>query len=99
MYILFDVYSRPSRGNNALTPMASSSSNLSETVDRARSAATMASSQGGSSEVLDNVARPPIWCRNRSPKPGSTTPRLLQADTGRTIEQVYTLIHFFLEVF
>ena len=51
----------------------------------------MASNQGGSSEVLDNVARPPIWCRNRSPKPGSTTPRLLQADTGRTIEQVLLL--------
>ena len=73
--------------------MASSNSNLSERIDRAQSVANMTSNQGGSSEVSESTGRPPIWCRNRSPKPGTSTPQqLLPADTGRTIEQVVFIL-------
>ena len=79
--------SRPSRGR-VLTSM-SSSSNLSERLDRAQSASNMTSSQGSSEAMMETTgSRPPIWSRShtRSPKPGSNNSMV--ADTGRTIEQV-----------
>ena len=78
---------RPSRGR-VLTSM-SSSSNLSERLDRAQSASNMTSSQGSSEAMMETTgSRPPIWSRShtRSPKPGSNNSMV--ADTGRTIEQV-----------
>ena len=47
----------------------------------------MTVNQGASSEAMESIGRPPIWCRSRSPKPGFSTSQPLQADMdrGRTI--------------
>ena len=51
------------------------------------SSVNMTVNQGASSEAMESIGRPPIWCRSRSPKPGFSTSQPLQADMdrGRTI--------------
>ncbi len=76
---------RNSRSNpGLLTPMSSSNNLLG---DRGSASSLSGSQTPGQGEMSETQARPPIWCRSRSPKPPASSIPSSLVDTGRTVEQ------------